>query len=203
MTADEHPSGMPRSYFDSMYRDEPDPWDFDTAWYERRKRDITMALLPDERYRRALEPGCANGALTERLAARCDALVAFDFVDDVVQRARQRLAGRTNVEVRQESFPTYWPPDTGDLVVWSEIAYYLDVHGARKAIEGLNEWLDPNGVVVAVHYTGATNYPRTGRAISTWLDRIHWLDRVVTVTEQQFEAGVWRKHPRSVRAVRR
>lgn len=184
---------MPREYFDAMYGSDDDPWGFDRSAYEQRKYALSMALLPQPRYRRALEPGCANGALTERLADRCDEVVAFDFMDGPVDRARRRLAPLGNVEVRLEAFPTYWPAGGGDLVVWSEIAYYLDEHGARRATDGLAEWLDPGGTLLAVHYTGATNYPRTGHSITTWLDSVRWLERTSHLVDERFEAGVWTK----------
>ena len=47
-------------------------------WYERRKRARSLAALPQERYRRGFEPGCAVGALTVGLAGRCDELLAVD-----------------------------------------------------------------------------------------------------------------------------
>lgn len=185
--------GTESHYFDSMYSSAVDPWEFDTSWYEQRKYDLSLALLPHRRFRRALEPGCANGALTERLADRCDELIAFDFIAEPVDRARARLAAHAHVDVRCETFPTYWPSGTGDLVVWSEVAYYLNVHGARKAIDGLFDWLQPGGTLLAVHFTGQTNYPRSGEAITVWLDSISWLERTAHLVDERFEAGTWRR----------
>ena len=71
---------LPVAYFEEIYSRAEDPWHFETSWYERRKYELTMAALPRERYRRAFEPGCANGALTERLASRCDERVALEPV---------------------------------------------------------------------------------------------------------------------------
>src|SRR6478735_11225649 len=98
-----------RAYFTEMYADDPDPWKFDTSWYERRKFAVTIAALPRERYRRAFEPGCANGALTALLADRCHELVAGDVIPAVVTHARERLAGASHVEVRRAEFPIDWP----------------------------------------------------------------------------------------------
>lgn len=84
--ATDHGLSHDRRYFDSMYGADADPWGFDSRFYERRKYALTLAALPRERYVRAVEPGCSNGAFTELLAPRCDELIAFDFVEDAVER---------------------------------------------------------------------------------------------------------------------
>jgi hypothetical protein len=55
---------LPPDYFDRMYADSQDPWDFAGRWYEQRKRALTMASLPRARFRRAFEPGCSIGQLS-------------------------------------------------------------------------------------------------------------------------------------------
>lgn len=183
------------SYFEDMYEGTPDPWGFDTAWYEQRKYELTIAALPRPRFRRALEPGCSNGALTEMLAARCDNIVAFDFITSAVDTARQRLAGLDNVVVAEATFPTFWPAGHGDLVVWSEVAYYLTDTGAKLALRSLDRWLAADGHLVSVHYTGPTNYPRAGGDIVPWLDSCHFLNRITHLTDPDFELGVWSRRP--------
>jgi SAM-dependent methyltransferase len=187
------PLAMDDAYFVQMYATDPDPWGFDSSWYEQRKYALTLAALPERRYERAVEPGCANGAFTALLADRCDRLYAYDLLDATVERARRRLAHRGHVDVRRERFPGWWPDGSGDLVVWSEIAYYLDGKGADEVINGLDRWLRPGGDLVAVHYTGATNYPRTGAAIGAWLDEVPFLERTTTLSDPQFDLGVWRR----------
>lgn len=187
------PLHLAQEYFDRQYDGDDDPWQFDTSWYERRKYAVTLASLPEKRYVRALEPGCANGALTELLAGRCDELIAFDLLPGPVDRARRRLADREHVRVEQESFPSWWPGGSGDLVVWSEVAYYLTPAGSREALRGLRAWLQPEGTVVAVHWTRRTNYPRHGAEIVPWLDAAPWLTRTVRHTDEEFDLGVWRR----------
>ncbi|MGI9015912.1 MAG: SAM-dependent methyltransferase [Euzebya sp.] len=180
-------------YFQQMYAGAKDPWGFDSSRYEDRKFALTIASLPRPQFRRAVEPGCANGALTQRLASRCGELIAFDVIPDAVARARDRLADQPHVSVRQESFPQYWPAGSGDLVVWSEVAYYLTDEGKRAAREGLEAWLEPGGVLVAVHYTDPTDYPQSGAAIGAWLDGLDFLRCTTRVVDQQFELGVWQR----------
>lgn len=182
-----------RSYFVGLYERDDDPWGFDRAFYERRKYDMTLAALPDPSYRRAVEPGCANGALTERLARRCSSMVAFDMIEPAVVRARQRLRHQPGVDVRVESFPDYWPDGTVDLVVWSEIAYYLTDSGVAVALDRLDRHLETDGVLVAAHYTGETDYPRSGSSIGPWLDSIEFLHRITSIEDEQFDLGVWRR----------
>jgi hypothetical protein len=64
-----------------MYEHANDPWGFADRWYEERKRAITLAALPDRRYRTAFEPGCSIGVLTADLAHRCDFILAGDVAD--------------------------------------------------------------------------------------------------------------------------
>lgn len=183
----------PQAYFQELYRNEPDPWGFDQRWYERRKHALTVNALPRRRYRRAVEPGCANGTLTMLLADRCEELIAHDFVADVVERARIRLQDQTNTTIELAPFPAWWPAGTGDLVVWSEIAYYLAGRTADHAIDRLEAWLEEDGDLVAVHYTGTTDYPRAGSEIGPWLDDVGFLHRIVTHHDAGFDLGVWRR----------
>lgn len=182
-------------YFVEQYRTDPDPWGFDSEWYEERKYDLTVAILPRPRYRRAMEPGCSNGALTQRLAARCDAVVAFDVIPDAVVRACCRLANHENVEVTMGTFPTDWPQGTGDLIVLSEVAYYLTAPGRSMTSAAMADWLEPGGHLVAVHYTGDTDYPMTGGAVAEWIDALGEFARLTSLTDPLFEIGVWVRRP--------
>ena len=182
-----------RHYFDAMYADDADPWGFDSRFYEQRKYALTLAALPRQRYARAVEPGCANGALTELLAPRCDELIAFDFVEATIERARRRLGDAANVTLECAEFPVWWPAGTGDLVLWSEVAYYLTDAGFRTAATGLERWLRPGGQLMAVHYTGTTDYPVSGTEAHRRIDQLGFLRQEFTAVDEHFIAQVWRR----------
>jgi hypothetical protein len=135
--------------------------------------------------------------LSALLAPRCQQLIAADVIPDAVARARDRMDGEAHVDVRLADFPTEWPEGTGDLLVLSEVAYYLTDAGLPVAEEHIERWLEPDGHLLAVHYTGTTDYPRTGAAVAEWLDAQSWLDRLVTVDDPAFELAVWCKVPTS------
>jgi hypothetical protein len=176
-----------------MYAASDDPWGFDDRWYERRKYAVTLAALTRPSYACAFEPGCANGALTELLQARCGRLYACELVPEVADRARRRLAGHAHVDVRCAPFPNWWPDEPIDLLVLSEVAYYLTTLGRSDAERSISTSLLPGGELIAVHYTGSTDYPMGGHAVSTWLDGLDCLERLVRHVDRDFEAGVWQR----------
>lgn len=154
-------------YFDEQYAASPDPWGFDTRWYEQRKRALTLAALPSWRYAHAFEPGCSLGVLTADLAARCDRLLATDTSERAVALARARLAGHPGVRVERLAVPHEWP-ETGpfDLIVLSEIGYYLDDADLSGLVGRTAASLTADGVVLACHWRhSVADYPVPGDAV--------------------------------------
>ena len=39
-------TSMHRTYFDEMYQCDPDPWQFESSWYEQRKYALTSGCTP-------------------------------------------------------------------------------------------------------------------------------------------------------------
>jgi trans-aconitate methyltransferase len=151
-------------HFDALHAADPDPWQVEIRWYERRKRALTMAALPAERYRSAFEPGCSIGALTELLAARCDALLSVDAAPAAIARAERRVAGARHVTVARARIPEDWPDRRFDLVVLSEVAYYLDAADVGTTVERAVGSIDPGGHLVAVHWREVADDFRTSGA---------------------------------------
>ncbi len=119
-------------YFRDLYAADADPWGFQSRWYEERKRAITLAALPSPRYGRALELGCSIGVLTAQLAPRCDALLATDFDPTALGQARARLADASNVEFAHSALPDEWPDGQFDLILMSEVGYFLTEEALRQ-----------------------------------------------------------------------
>ncbi|MET7571791.1 SAM-dependent methyltransferase [Streptomyces sp. NPDC005492] len=177
----------PDAYFDAMYHDTDDPWSLSRRWYERRKYELTVAALPLPRYRRAFEPGCSVGELTRRLADRCDTLLACDRVESAAVTARNRTRDLAHVEVRRMLVPEEWPPGTFDLIVLSELLYYLDAPALDRLLELSVAALDPGGTLVTVHWDHPVpEHLATGTDVARRLARQPGLGLLADHREQDF-----------------
>ena len=146
-------------YFDTLYAADPDPWRFASSDYERDKYAATLAALPERRFADALEVGCSIGVLTRQLAARCDALLALDVAEAALAQARARCP---SVRFERRVIPGEWPPGPFDLIMLSEVLYYLDAAAIRVAAGRAMASLRPGGCILMVHFLGGTDYPSTG-----------------------------------------
>jgi SAM-dependent methyltransferase len=140
-----------RPDFDELYESQADPWEVETSWYERRKLEILLASLPKPHYGSAWEPGCGLGVATERLAARCDSLIATDTSAVAVRRTQARCAHLPHVRVAHQTLPAM-PADEAafDLVVAAEFLYYLpDVAESVAALWGATR---TGGQLLVLHW---------------------------------------------------
>jgi cyclopropane fatty-acyl-phospholipid synthase-like methyltransferase len=166
------PTSLGADYFRNVYAAEDDPFMLDSKWYERRKYALTLASLPKPHYRRALEPGCSIGVLTEQLATRCDHVVSTDVVDSALDSARRRVGDTAAVEFALWSLSDDWstlptPEAMFDLIVISEVGYYLDADDLTSAATRVVEHLEAGGTLVAAHWRhDVDDYPISG-------DRVH------------------------------
>jgi Nodulation protein S (NodS) len=154
---------LPRAYFEDVYRANRDPWRFETSPYESAKYAATVAALPRERYRAGFEIGCAIGVLTERLAPKCEQLLAVDTVASVLDRAKWRCRRFPQARFRQMHVPEEFPDQSFDLIVMSEVGYYLSAPALEVAREKLCAALEVGGHLLLVHWTPFVHdYPLTG-----------------------------------------
>jgi SAM-dependent methyltransferase len=141
--------------FERHYEASADPWNYRDSAYEHEKYAATLAALPSRSFDRALEVGCSIGVFSGLLAAHCRRLVAIDFSARAVALARERLGAQENVEVVQASFPEQVPGGDWDLIVCSEVLYYLDEPALASALDWLQAQLSSGATVVAVSWRGS------------------------------------------------
>lgn len=154
-----------RRWLEQFYAQEYDPYHSQDNPYEASKFDDLLAALEGRRYRRTLEVGCAVGAFTARLADSCDALLAVDISSVAVERAKSRVAGLPHVRVEQGEAPQELPAGPFDLIVCSDVLYYLPARRMRRALDRLGEAVSPGGSLLSLHWLGDFGAPVRGDAV--------------------------------------
>lgn len=144
------------AFFDAIYRNSDDPWNFETNPEEQARYKAILRSLPDRIFRRVFEPGCSIGVLTQRLAEHCNQLEAIDISSEAIALARRRCSYLANVHIRQASLPWYWPNGTFDLIVFSEIGYYFEADDLASVCCRLVDLLESGGTLVAGHWRGSS-----------------------------------------------
>lgn len=151
------------AHFDRLYTSCDDPWNFRASPYERGKYAETVAAFPPGRFIRALEVGCSIGELTRLLAPICDDVVGVDISEAPLITARAHSNDLAHVQFLRMAAPREWPDGWFDLIVLSEVLYFLSPEDIRSVAARVEASLLPAGVVILVNFLGATNGdPSTG-----------------------------------------
>lgn len=158
--------GSRRDYFENLYRTSRDPWNCEGSYYERAKRGTMLAALPEKHYGDVLELGCSNGALSVDLAGRCDRLLAVDISETALDYARQRDYPRGNVTFLSAELPREWPQGDYDLIIISDLLYFLSRTEIRQLARLAAGSLKPSGECVLVDWRGETGLPLSGAEAS-------------------------------------
>ncbi|WP_426625326.1 PIG-L family deacetylase [Leifsonia sp. McL0607] len=180
------------AHFEALYRGSADPWRVRTRWYERRKRAVSVAALPREHYARALEVGCSIGEMSALLGERCDSVLSVDSARAAVAQAVERTAAQSNVSVQRMRVPDEWPAGSFDLIVVSEVAYYLAADQWATAIDRIRSSLADGGQVLLCHWTGhADDFAQSGREAHASFEHRSGLRRLVRHLEDDFVLEVF------------
>lgn len=176
-----------QEHFDALHRNDPDPWHVTDRWYEQRKRDLLMACLPRRHYRRILELGCSTGVGTEALAARSDEVIAVDFSPAAVDRAQQRLADIPHVQLLTSDITAGLPTGAFDLVVVSEVGYYLTPAELDHLFARIRQILAADGQLLICHWQHqADDFRQPGADVHRRALSHPWWYPSITHTEEHF-----------------
>jgi SAM-dependent methyltransferase len=189
---------LDREYFESLYAESPDPWGFETSPYERKKYERTLGILARRQrsYHRALEVGSSIGVFTAMLAPLCDELLAVDVSERAVAAARERLKNFPHVHVERLTLPEETPEGTFDLVVASEVLYYLPKDDMLAALWRFEEVLAPGGTLLAVHWRKETRtYPLQGDEVHELLLSHTRLTNTTAIIEPEYRLDLFEDKP--------
>ncbi|RWM23875.1 MAG: glycosyltransferase [Mesorhizobium sp.] len=152
-----------RTSFWNGYFATEDPWNYGSS-YEQEKYERQLEILPAGPIGRALELACAEGHFTRQLAPHLGHLTATDISAIAIERARARCSDQPNVEFGVLDFCADTLPGEMDLIVCSEVLYYLDdLAELRRIAKKIVEALAPGGSFINAHaFVLRDNLERTG-----------------------------------------
>jgi trans-aconitate methyltransferase len=177
----------PAEHFEHLYQSNQDPWGFLTSDYEQEKYRNCLAAVGDRQYAAALEVGCSIGVLTRMLAPHCGRLLGIDIVDAPLAAARAYCAEVPHVRFERMQVPRQWPDESFDLIIFSEVLYFLSPHDIKQCAHRVLDTLRPGGIVLLVNWTGETADPCTGDGAS---------DHFIANVREHLEIIDAQKHPR-------
>lgn len=183
-----------KEFFEEKYRGGRDFWNFASNSYELNRYGETVRVLGDRTFDHGFEPGCSVGVLTERLAGRCGRLLAMDISPAAVRMARERCTQYPNVTVVEGTLPDDLPRDVFDLIVFSEMGYYFEREKLESAVDQLAGRLAPMGVLVGVHWLGAsTDHLLSGDEVHEVLRQCKLLRLTTSRRFESFLLEAWEK----------
>jgi predicted TPR repeat methyltransferase len=177
----------PARHFQRLYKSNPDPWGFENSPYEQAKYRTTLGALDGRRFACGLEVGCSIGILTGMLAPHCGRLLGVDIVEAPLPAARARCAHQPQVRFERMRVPAEWPTDRFDLIVLSEVLYFLSAEDIRICARHVLDTLVPGGIVVLVNWTGETDDPSAGDSAP---------ERFITATSDGLRVTCQERHDR-------
>lgn len=183
-----HPPGE-SDPFEQLHRRDTDPWGTRRLWYERRKRDLTLAALPRESYRTILDIGCSVGALTGELALRAESLTALDASPRALELARRHHTSE-RIKWLRCSIPEQWPDCDAELVMVSEIGYFFSPRRLRHLAQRVAHMRAET--VVACHWRHPLQgWPLTSADVHRVFEEALSMPRVLSIQDRDFELVVW------------
>jgi SAM-dependent methyltransferase len=138
--------------FEARYRADADPWRYETSDYERSKYAATLEACGPGPFEHALELGGSIGVFSALLAPRCTQLETLDGAPTAVVAARERLVPFPDAHAQLGTIPADIPDGPFDLVVASEVLYYLELPAFEATLARIADVLAPSGRLVAVHW---------------------------------------------------
>jgi glycosyltransferase involved in cell wall biosynthesis/SAM-dependent methyltransferase len=109
--------------------DSADPWNYNSDRLEkirhRREAEMLDRVRSSMRFPSALEIGCAEGTFTGILADRCESLLATDFSEVALERARLRCQHHQQVRFAQMDLRNDAIPGMFDLIVAVHVVEYI------------------------------------------------------------------------------
>lgn len=168
--------------FEAMFQSSIDPWNYRTSLFEARKRQVLLRACGSNKVGRGLELACAIGETSRALMCRCLSLVATDGAPTALAEAKRLTPSELRIDYRLGLLPMDVPRGPFNLIVVSEIAYYLSCRQLNELARTLIKVVATGGKIVVLHHVipfddaaqpPAMAQARLCRALSVKMVRVH------------------------------
>lgn len=142
---------LARAYFGYRYL-RRDPYGAERRT-ERRRIEQSLGLLAGLAPYRALEIGCGEGQGARLLAHIASEVLAVDISDTAIRRAEKLHRDCHNLRFRRaDLMDAVWAPGRFDLILCSEVLYYLEPKDLEPARRKILDLLTKRGRLLLVHH---------------------------------------------------
>ena len=173
-------TGNRRFEFERLYLETPDPWNYQSSDYERRKYEHVLgcALKWRNANASALEVGCSVGVFSRMLAENFERVTAIDFSKEALDAASHYNRDASNVQFVHSNLQSFDADEQHDVIFCAEILYYIAEKDVEIVCQQLEKLLSERGIIVLV--SGLAS----GQASPVYFDR--WADLFATRFRQIF-----------------
>ncbi len=182
-----------RQTLDHMYESGPDPWGWANSFYEQRRRALLLGMLGQPHYGRVLELGCADGYLTSALLERCDSLTALDTSARAVEATARAAPAACMIH---GDLPSAMPTDSFDLIVLSEVGYFLTAGELIGTVAQAKSSLAPGGELLLCHWQHPTlDIPLDGVLVHEQVHALMGSSPSASYHDEDISIDVWTSRP--------
>jgi SAM-dependent methyltransferase len=148
-----------RRDFDEIYRTERDPWSIGEARSARYDLYHELVLDCASSHSRILDVGCGFGAFLARFRGEFEELVGVELSTAAIEQGRKRFPFIQFVEGSAARLDdVVAPTDDYDVIVYSDVIYYLDDAAKDRSLRSIAEHLAPEGVAFVAAWCPGGKY---------------------------------------------
>lgn len=194
---DEAMSSLSEEYFDRLYAQNPDPWNFRKSEYEKSKYNTIDEYLENYSFKNGLEIGCSIGLHTSHLANHCESLLAVDVSEKAIREAKKNIV-LPNVKFEVRNIVNDFPVDTYQFISMCELGYYFNRKTLLSLFENISQCLEINGYFLMVHWTSyVREYPLNGKLVGEIFQDFNKPENTFTQVssgiKDRYELFLWKK----------
>ncbi|QAA80910.1 methyltransferase domain-containing protein [Aequorivita sp. H23M31] len=188
---------LTKSYFDTLYDHNPDPWNFRNSDYEKSKYKTIDQFLNGKLYKNGLEMGCSIGIHTSHLANHCKKLLAVDISAEAIETAK-KSTNLPNVTFEIRDIEKDFPTGPFQFISMCEMGYYFDKNTLWNIFEHISKNLEINGQFLMVHWTSfVREYPLNGKKVHQLFESFNEKEKAFALLSSsaadRFELMLWEK----------